>query len=101
MISGYSEKICLAAAIRRLGNLWKFGPPHSIALAKAIETTGYKSSLGHGGREDDLVHRRIHDLFLGSLAGDEFLDHAPLPADQDPIGQIHDLRQIGRDHDDG
>jgi hypothetical protein len=47
------------------------------------------------------MHRGEHDLFLGRFARRKFFDDAPSPEDQDPVGQIHDLRQIGGDHDYG
>ncbi len=47
------------------------------------------------GRTAGLMHRRVHDLLLGCLVGGEFLDDAALAADQDAVGEIHDLRQIG------
>ena len=45
------------------------------------------------------MDRRVHDLFFRRLGGREFLDDPALPADQDAVGEVHDLGQVGRDHD--
>jgi hypothetical protein len=42
------------------------------------------------------MDRRVHDLLLGRR---KLLDDLALTGDQDAVGQGHDLRPIGGDHD--
>jgi hypothetical protein len=48
-----------------------------------------------------LIHGRVHDLLFGRDSGTEFLDDPPALGHENPVGQIHDLRQVGRDHQNG
>ena len=46
------------------------------------------------------MHRRVHDGFLVGLAAVELLDDAALPAHQNAVGELKDLRQVGGDDHD-
>ena len=46
------------------------------------------------------MYRRIHNSFFGRFGRRKLLNHPSRPINKDAIGKIHDLRKVGRDHDD-